>query len=104
MSVSCRMYVLLSENFFFISFNLAVEQCGSICDMTAFTLYVILFVIFSLIAHKLSRKSQNIFRDRGIEYEKPAIFFFGNMLDVFLGKISEESLFECLYEKFSREK
>lgn len=45
----------------------------------------------------------NKFSLRGIEYQKPTIFF-GNMLDVFLGKESEAATFENLYEKFSREK
>lgn len=44
-----------------------------------------------------------MFKNRGVEFEAPKIFF-GNMLDIFLGRESEATMIENLYEKFSREK
>lgn len=48
-------------------------------------------------------KHNNFFKERGVEFEKPTIFF-GNMFGCFMGWESEASVFDGLYEKFSREK
>jgi hypothetical protein len=53
--------------------------------------------------YKLLTKHNDVFKNRGVEYEKPKVFF-GNMFEVFMGTLKETELFEHLYERFSREK
>lgn len=71
--------------------------------METSTLLSISLVLIVLGIYKFIARNNEVFKKRGVDFEEPS-FFFGNMLDVFLGKIDEDSMFEYLYEKFSREK
>lgn len=52
---------------------------------------------------KFLSRNYEVFKNRGVEFEKPKLFF-GNMLHVFLGRETEAALIENFYERFSREK
>lgn len=71
--------------------------------MEASAVFISLLMILLLSIYKYLTRNDNFFRRRGVEFEKPKIFF-GNMLDVFLGRETEAALFEHLYDMFSREK
>lgn len=62
-----------------------------------------LIVIVVLCIYIFLTRNDDCFKKRGVEFEKPKIFF-GNMLNVFIGFETESSLFEYMFEKFSREK
>jgi hypothetical protein len=66
-------------------------------------LLMLLIVCVIACIYKLLTKHNDVFKNRGVEYEKPTIFF-GNMFSVFMGKMKETELFEHFYDKFSREK
>lgn len=63
---------------------------------------LIAFVLF--FAYKFFTKQNEIFKQRGVAFEKPT-FFFGNMfVDLIMGTEGEPTIFKHLYERFSREK
>lgn len=62
---------------------------------------LIVFVIACI--HKVLTINHDVFKNRGVEYEKPKLIF-GNMFAVFIGKLKEDELLKTIYEKFSREK
>jgi hypothetical protein len=64
---------------------------------------MLLIVCVIACIYKLLTKHNDVFQNRGVEYEKPKVFF-GNMFEVFMGRLKEAELFEYLYERFSREK
>lgn len=70
-------------------------------DSTA--VFFFLFVTFVCCVFIFLTRHNNFFKRRGVEFEKPTLFF-GNLFGVFLDGESEASVIEYLYEKFSREK
>lgn len=66
-------------------------------------LFWFLFALIGLLTYKLLTKNFQTFKQRGVEFEKPA-FFFGNMLNCFLGSETERDTMKFLYEKHNREK
>lgn len=66
-------------------------------------IFLLLTVIFALCAYKLLTRKHDVFKLRGVEYQKPVVVF-GNMFDAFVWGESLESVIGILYEKFSREK
>lgn len=62
-----------------------------------------LIAVLVLCIVKFLSRNYEVFKNRGVEFEKPKLFF-GNLLHVFLGRETEAALIENFYERFSREK
>lgn len=67
------------------------------------TVFLLLTVLLVLCVYKLLTRKHDVFKRRGVVYQKP-IVFFGNMFDAFVWGESLDSAIGILYERFSREK